>query len=52
MELTMHLLSNGKTIRNITVRDLKYFTSQSLATQVKKEEQMVSMLPAVEKLSI
>ena len=36
MELAIQNKSNAKTVRSILVRDLKEFTTQSLATQVKK----------------
>ena len=50
MELAMQIISNDKTVRNDFVQDLKEFTSQSLATQAKKGEQLVSMLPAIKKV--
>ena len=40
---------NDKTVRNDTVQDLKEFNSQSLSTQAKKGEQLVSMMPAIKK---
>ena len=46
----MQIISNDKTLRNDTVQDLKEFNSQSLATQVKKGEQLVSMMPAIKKV--
>ena len=49
MELDMQIISNDKTVRNDTVQDLKEFNSQSLATQAKKGEQLVSMMPAIKK---
>ena len=49
MELAMQIISNDKTVRNDTVQDLKDFNSQSLATQGKKGEQLVSMMPAIKK---
>ena len=49
MELAMQLSSNDKTVRNDTIQDLKEFNQQSLATQVKKGEQLVSMMPAIKK---
>ena len=45
----MELSSNDKIVRNDTIQDLKEFNSQSLATQAKKGEQLVSMMPAIEK---
>ena len=49
MELAMQIISNDKTVRNDTVQDLKEFNSQFLATQAKKGEQLVSMMPAIKK---
>ena len=49
MELAMQIISHDKTVRNDTVQDLKEFNSQSLATQAKKREQLVSMMPAFKK---
>ena len=43
----MHVISTDKTVRNDTIEDLKEFNSQSLATQAKKGEQLVSMMPAI-----
>ena len=45
----MQIISNGKTIRSDTVQDLKEFNSQSLTTQAKIGEQLVSMMPAIKK---
>ena len=49
MELAMQLSSNDKTVRNDTIQDLKDFNQQSLTTQAKKGEQLVSMMPAIKK---
>ena len=49
MELAMQLISNDKIVRNDTVQDLKEFNSQSLTTQAKKGEPLVSMMPAIQK---
>ena len=49
MELAMQIISNDKTVRNDTVQDLKEFNSQSLATEAKKGEQLVSIMPALKK---
>ena len=49
MELAMQIISNDKTVRNDTVQDLKEFNSQSLSTQAKKGEQLVSMMPTIKK---
>ena len=45
----MQLISTDKTVRNDTVQDLEEFNSQSLTTQAKKGEQLVSMMPAIKK---
>ena len=45
----MQLSSNDKTVRNDAIQDLKEFNSQSLSTQAKKGEQLVSMMPAIKK---
>ena len=48
----MQILSTDKTVRNDTIEDLKEFNSQSLTTQAKKGEQLVSMMPAMKKAFI
>ena len=45
----MQLSSNDRTVRNDTIQDLKDFNQQSLTTQAKKGEQLVSMMPAIKK---
>ena len=45
----MQKFSTDKTVRKDTVEDLKEFNSQSLATQAKIGEQIVSMMPAIKK---
>ena len=45
----MQIISIDKTVRNDTIQDLKEFNSQSLTTQAKKGEQLVSMMPAIKK---
>ena len=45
----MQIISNDETVRNDTIEDLKAFNSQSLTTQAKKGEQLVSMMPAIKK---
>ena len=45
----MQLSSNDKTVRTDTIQDLKEFNQQSLTTQAKKGEQLVSMMPAIKK---
>ena len=49
MELPMQITSNDQNVGSDTVQDLIEFNSQSLATQAKKGEQLVSMLPAFKK---
>ena len=49
MGLAMQKNSTDKTVRNDTIEDLKEFNSQSLTTQAKKGEQLVSMMPAIKK---
>ena len=51
MELAMQSISNDQTVRSDTVQDLYDFQSQSLATQAKKGEQLVSLMPAPKKAS-
>ena len=46
----MQIISNDKTVKNDTVNDLKEFNNQSLATQAKKGEQLVSMMHAIKKV--
>ena len=45
----MQIISTDKTVRNDTIEDIREFNSQSLATQAKKGEQLVSMMPAIKK---
>ena len=45
----MQLISNDKLVRNDTIQDLKDFNQQSLKTQAKNGEQLVSMMPAIKK---
>ena len=52
MGLAIQIISKNKTLRIDTVYDLKEFNSQSLATQAKKGEQLVSMMPLMKKLLI
>ena len=48
----MRIICNDKTVRSDTIQDLKEFNTQSLTTQVKKGEQLVSIMPAIKKLLI
>ena len=45
----MQNFSNDKTVRSNIVQGLKDFNSQSLTTQAKKGEQLVSLMPAIQK---
>ena len=45
----MQIISNDKTVRKDTIQDLKAFNSQSLKTQAKKGERLVSMMHAMQK---
>ena len=47
MELAIQTISKDKTEINDTIQDLKDFNQQSLTTQAKKGEQLVSMMPAI-----
>ena len=47
----MQSISNDRIVRIDNEQDLKKFISQSLSTQVKKGEQLVSMMPAFKKSS-
>ena len=49
MELAMQLISTDQKVRDNTIQDLKDFNQQSLSTQAKKGEQLVSMMPAIKK---
>ena len=49
MDLTMQIISNDETVRSNTVKDLKEFNSQPLATEVKKREHLVSLMPVIKK---
>ena len=46
----MQIICSDQTVRSDTVQNLKEFNSQSLATQAKKGEQLVSMMPAIKKV--
>ena len=45
----MQIISNDKSVSSDTVQDLGEFNNLSLATQAKKGEQLVSMMPANKK---
>ena len=46
MDLAIQIIANDKTIRSDTVQDLKEFNNQSLATQAKIGEQLISIMPS------
>ena len=48
----MQTISNDKTVRSDTIQDVKGFSQQSLTTQAKKGEQLVSIMPAIKKAFI
>ena len=45
----MQFISIDKTVRNDTRKDLKEFNSRNLSTRAAMGEQLVSMMPAIEK---
>ena len=45
----MQFISNDQTMRSNTGQDLKDFNAQPLATQAKKGEQIVFLMPAIKK---
>ena len=45
----MQISTSDQTVKNDTIEDLKEFNQQSLTTQAKKGEQLVSMMPALKK---
>ena len=49
MELARQKISTDKTVRNVTIQDLKEFNQQYLSSQAKKSEQLTSMMPAIKK---
>ena len=51
MEVAIQFISNDKTVRISTLHDSKECNCQSLLTQAKKREQIVSMMPAFKKKS-
>ena len=50
MDLAMQVISTDKIVRSDTIEDIKDINSQSLTTQAKKGEQLVSMVPAIKKV--
>ena len=49
MDLAIQIISADNSVRNDTIQGLEDFNQQSLTTQAKKGEQLVSMLPAIKK---
>ena len=49
MSLAMQFISNDQTVRSNRRQDVKEFNFQSVATQAKKGESLVSMMPAIKK---
>ena len=49
MDLAIELVKNDKSVRDNTVLELKEFNNQSLTTQAKKGEQLITMMPAIKK---
>ena len=49
MELAMQKISKDQTVRSDIIQDLKEINSQSFSSQVKKGEELVSMMPAIKK---
>ena len=45
----MQIISTDLSVRNDTIQDLKVFNQQSLTTQAKKGEQLVTLMPAIKK---
>ena len=43
----MQIISNDHTVGSDTTHDLREFNCQSLATQAKKAEKLISMIPAI-----
>ena len=52
MESATQNISNDQTVRSDKVQDLKDFNTQSLPTQAKEGEHLVSLMPAIKKLLI
>ena len=46
----MQIISTDKAVRSDTIEGLKEFNSQSLTTQAKKGEELVSIMPAIKKV--
>ena len=52
MDLAIQINANNKIVKSHTEQGLKEFNNQSVATQAKKGEQLVSMMPANKKAFI
>ena len=50
IELAMQIISIDKTVGSNAVQELKEFNSQSLSTQAKTGEQLISMLRPIKKV--
>ena len=49
MGLALQIISNVRSARIVTIQDIKEYNSQSITTQGKKGEQLVSILPGFKK---
>ena len=49
MDLAIQIVKNDKNVRENTILELKEFNAQSLTTQAKKGEQLITMMPAIKK---
>ena len=49
MELATQFISNDKIVRSNIVQFLKHFNLQSLKTEARKREHLISMMPGIEK---
>ena len=47
MDLALQISANDKTVKSDIVQGLKAFNQQSLATQAKKGEQLISLKPTI-----
>ena len=52
MKLAVQTIANDKTVRSNIVQVFKAINNHSLATQAKKGEQLVSMMPALKKFLV
>ena len=49
MDLAIQLVKNDKNVRDNTILELNEFNNQSLTTQAKKGEELITMMPAIKK---